>query len=39
VKRKDLLKLVARVDVYIAIVTTATLLAVLVMLVWVGILL
>jgi len=39
VTRKDLLKLVARVDVYIAIVTTATLLAVLAMLIWIGILL
>jgi len=39
VTRKELLKLVARVDVYVAIVSTLTLLAVLVMLVWVGILL
>lgn len=37
--RRELLKVVARVDVYIAIVTTLTLLAVLVMLVWIGALL
>jgi len=39
VTRKELLKIVARVDVYIAIVTTMTLLAVVVMLIWIGILL
>ena len=37
--RRELLKVVARVDVYIAIVSTLTLVAVVIMLVWIGALL
>lgn len=37
--RRELLKVVARVDVYIAIVSTLTLVAGVIMLVWIGALL